>query len=298
MVEGPHGCSGHRPLLAIVAAGAAIATCLAVSSVASQQVPSSSPADVARPAFEVVSIKPSSSGSRVSSVSIPPRGRVAVVNTTLDALITHAYDLRRFELVGGPAWIGEDRFDVQATPPEGDDQALSVARMRTLLAERFKLRTHRETRDLPVYALMTQHGDRRLGPQLLRSELDCAAFLAGGGNTRSDTAPRDRAGRSACATLSRIGVGRWTVMFGGSPLGELARKLEPYLDRRVVDDTGVAGLFDVELTFAWPPGVTAAAPDVPDIFTAVQEQLGLRLQPRTQPMEVLVIDAVERPEPN
>ena len=288
----------HR--LAVFAAGAAIATWLAGSSLAFQQAPSPSPADVVRdaanPAFEVVSIKPNSSGSRVSSLSIPPRGRVAVVNTTLEALVTHAYDLRRFELVGGPAWIGEDRFDVQATPPDGDYQALNAARMRTLLAERFRLRTHRATRDLPVYALVTQRGDRQLGPQLLRSEHDCAAFLAGGGNTRSDTAPRDRAGRSACATLSRIGVGRWTVMFGGSPLGELARKLEPYLDRRVIDDTGVPGLFDVELTFAWPPGVTAPAPDAPDIFTAVQEQLGLRLQPRTQPMEVLVIDAVEQPE--
>lgn len=252
-----------------------------------------------QPAFEVVSVKPNLSGGRASSISIPQRGQVAAINTTLEALLVRVYDLRRFELVGGPAWIREERFDILAKPPDGDGGDV-VSMMKTLLADRFKLVARRTLRDQPVYALLVGRNDGKPGPRLTPSEHDCAAFLAAGGKAASQSAPRDRAGRSACTTLLRVGIGTMTVMFGGSPLSEVAKRLEPFVDRRIVDETPAGGNFDVELTFAWPPVASASTANAvsPEIFTAVREQLGLRLEPRNQAVDVLVVDSVDRPKPD
>jgi uncharacterized protein (TIGR03435 family) len=223
---------------------------------------------------------------------------VTAINATLEALMIRVYDLRRFELVGAPSWVNEERFDLLAKPPDDATQDQIIPMMKTLLAERFKLRTHRDRREQPIYALVPDRGDKQLGPRLTLSEHDCAAFLAAGGRPTSDSAPRDRAGRSACTTLGRAGIGRWTLMFGGSPLTEVARRLEPFVDRRIIDETHISGNFDVEVSFAWPPGTSPSTSNAPEIYTAVREQLGLRLQPRNQATEVLVIDSVERPGPD
>src|SRR5262245_36241345 len=161
----------------------------------------------AGPAFEVASVKPNLSGGRASSISIPPRGQVTAINTTLEALLVRVYDLRRFELVGGPSWISQERFDVLAKAPDGASQDQLVPMMKALLASRFKLRTHRDVREQPVYVLLPDRSDKQLGPRLTPSEHDCAAFLAAGGKPASESAPRDRAGRSACTTLGRAGIG-------------------------------------------------------------------------------------------
>jgi uncharacterized protein (TIGR03435 family) len=264
------------------------------------------------PAFEVASIKANTSGERRVGIGIQPGGRFTATNVPLRVLIRNAYQVQDTQLVGGPDWIDSARFDIAAkaegdvppTPPGGPPGPMQLM-LRTLLVERFKLAVHHETRELPVYALVFARSDGKLGPQLHPASVDCEALRATG-RDRGAPPPFPQPGeRPTCGM--RLGPGQ--MAGGGYPLSQLATTLSSFVQRVVVDRTGLAGNFDFDLT--WSPdqfqggGPLGPLPgserpvgsdsSAPSIFTALEEQLGLKLASQKGPVDVLVIDRVERP---
>ena len=250
--------------------------------------------------FDVASIKPNTFVDGPTEMATQPGGRLTIVNVPLRLLIRNAYGIQDSQLVDAPKWIAEERFDIVAKangeiprPVPGNPGPLQ-GMMRSLLAERFKLAVHRETRDFPAYALQLARSDRRLGPQLHPSPTDCAALVASGQPHASpDERPR-------CGVRASGGH----MLAGGLPVAQLATLLSTMVDRTVVDRTGLPGAYDFELN--WTPDRTPqrldaarpSSPDNPSIFTALREQLGLKLESAKTPTEVLIIDHVERPTPN
>jgi uncharacterized protein (TIGR03435 family) len=250
-----------------------------------------------RPSFEVASIKRNMSGDGRTRFEAPP-GRLNAINVPLRFLIRQAYRIPQARILGGTAWLDADRFDIVATTPAGAGSDSDAIRemLRTLLAERFGLVMHAEIREMPVYVLRVARADAILGPNLRRSSTDCTG--------RSSTMV---AGRVQCGVLVSQGPASGSLRGGAATLDNLARLLGDFLDRPLNDETGLAGTFDFELQFTAPkssspgavaPGAlaTAASPDdIPTVFTAVQEQLGLKLDAQRGRAEVWVIDAVRPP---
>jgi uncharacterized protein (TIGR03435 family) len=172
--------------------------------------------------------------------------------------------------------------------------------LQALLAERFGLKTHMETRELPVYLLVLARKDGTLGPQMKKADIDCAALFAAvtAGGKMPERLPN---GNLPCGLNVRPNQG--LVTGNGVAMEALARNFVGGVGRIVVDKTGLPGYYDLNLTFAPegpppPPGappVAPADPSAPSFFTALQEQLGLKLEPGRAPIQVLVIDRAERP---
>jgi len=251
--------------------------------------------------FEVASVKPNKSGDGRVMLGMQPGGRFTATNVPARLLLRQAFNVQDFQIVGGPDWLSSDRFDVVAKAPEGDFTGEQLRPMlQALLAERFKLIFHNETRDMPVYALMKLRSDGKLGPKLTPSATDCAAARGrrGGGPPPALPQPGQRLD---CGMM--MGIGRMNA--GGMPMGELARSLAQQVGRVVLDKTELTGGYDFELTYA-PEQLSGAPaqlngapvtidPNAPSLFTALQEQLGLKLDSQRGPVEVLVIDRVEQP---
>src|SRR5688572_23886433 len=269
----------------------AILALFVCSVIASAQSPASS--DVA---FEVASVKPNKSGSGSSSSGTRPGGAFVATNITPKLLILSAYRLRPFQVTGGPGWIDSDRFDLVARPPENAPANQAMPMLRTLLADRFKLITHTETKEQPIYALVPARADGRLGAQLKRSTLDCTALRTPAAGTAGGAA----APRNPCGINTSVNDRLGTMVGGGRLMAELATALGSFAaNQMVLDRTGLTGTFDFELR--WTPDATRAnAPesDAPSIFTAIQEQLGLKLESQRGPVEFLVIDRIEQPTPD
>ena len=229
----------------------------------------------------------------------------------LRTLILFAYQIQPFQLMGGPDWLASDRFDIVAkaegdlppAPPwEPDPLRMMV---RTLLAERFKLAIRKDVQEMPVFELLPARRDGQPGPQLRTATTDCMAMmvaaLEAARTGAPPPAPRDPGGRVTCGVT--VNSGR--IRMGGSPLSVFAGTLSPLVQRIVVDRSNMAGNWDLDVTFTpdpiqVPPGGAAPAIDSnsPSLFTALQEQLGLKLEASRGPVEVLVIDGVERPTEN
>lgn len=277
---------------------AAIAICSAVGS--AQQV---------RPgatlAFEAASIKLNTSGDWRKSLGPAPGGRFLATNNALRALIAFAYGVDQstagFRIVGGPQWIDDDRFDV-AAKVDGTWTPQQMSEMlRALLADRFTLAAHHETRELPVYALVAAAG----GARLRRSEVDQAACDARRAAVqRREPVPPVPPGATPVCGTGRTNPGAITAV--GWTIDTLSSAVAPFVGRSVVDRSGLSGLFDFELT--WTPDQSAQLPpdapritidpNGPSIFTALQEQLGLKLESARGPVDVVVIDRVEHPTPD
>jgi len=257
-------------------------------------------------AFEAASVKPNKSGDPGQTIRRAPGGRLTATNMPTRALITFAYQLQQAQLVGGPSWLTSDRFDIVAkmegdpapVPPGAGPDPLMLA-MRSLLADRFKLVVHKETRDLDVYALMVAKPGGKPSPALKPSTTDCAQLMFGrrGGPPPAPPGPSDPVLCGMRGTFGRIQV-------GGFPLSQFATGLQGQTGRIVIDRTGLTGNWDFDLTYApdrpvgpLPPGVELPPvdPNAPNLFTALQEQLGLKLESTKAPIEVLVIDSIEQP---
>jgi uncharacterized protein (TIGR03435 family) len=248
------------------------------------------------PRFEVTSVKRTEGTGKMLTVRFLPGGQFEAINVTLGSLIRLAYRLQDFQAVGGPAWVNSDRFDIQARGPATETER--YRRLQSLLTDRFALKVHRESRDHPIYALVRARDDGSLGPMLRRSKVGPEQINE---QSRADSPPR-------CGLTTTGGPRRLSGC--GSTIGDVASLLPMYAGRMVVDRTGLTGLFDFELRFAdmlipgaGPGGgptfaIESAGPDAPSFFTALEEQLGLKLEAQTAPVEVLVIDHVERPTPN
>jgi len=234
---------------------------MAVTAAAQTQTPAPSRVE----GFEVASIKRNISGTRNYDVRNQP-GRVTFVNMTLRELIRGINRLQSYQMVdNGEAWVSTDRWDIVAKAADDAPLERMIVMMRALLADRFKLVTHRETREMPTYGLVLSRPDGALGPALQRSSLDCMAQS------------------NLCGVIADNGRFKAT----GRTMNDLARNLGPVAQRMVVDKTGVTGSFDLE--FSWNDT------DGPSLFTALQEQLGLKLDSQRGPVDVLVIDSAQRP---
>ena len=262
------------------------------------------------PAFEVASVKPNQSGGLAIQINNPGSDRFTATNIPLRDLIRFAYDVQDIRLTGGPDWIRSDRFDIVAKAEQpfpawgtaGPPMPLLLM-VRTLLGERFGLVVHQETRELPVYALVVAREDRKFGPDINPSKLDCENQA----QTRRGGPPPIPANPDQPTCGMRIAPGRMVI--GGAPMSQLATVLSNFVQRVVIDRTQLAGTFDFRLSWtpdripqgAPPPGappIPPVDPNGPSLFAALQEQLGLKLESTRAPFEVLVIDRVERPMPD
>ena len=274
-----------------------VALCLAtwIASVAAQPQPAPQPAPQARPTFEVASIKRNVSGDQNSSITQQPGGRIVVTNNTLYNLIRNAYGIQRFELVPGkqvPSWIDSDRWDILAKEPDLAPQSLMQLRLRSLLEDRFKVVARRETREMAIYELVIARSDGQLGPQLKRSGDECERAAKARASGEPSTLPPG----GFCGTRANNGV----VSMRGVPLANFVRNMGGLTGRFVIDKTGLTGPYDLDLQWIPDPALGPAAPqgaqgDGASLFTAIQEQLGLKLVATRGPVEVLVLDSAERP---
>jgi uncharacterized protein (TIGR03435 family) len=232
-----------------------------------------------RPSFEVASVKLDRSGTSGASFQFAPGGqRFAGTNTTLGALILLAYKLTPSRL-SAPMHLPAEYYDVDAKTEKAVSSDQMLLMLQALLADRFKLKLHWETKEMPVYALVLTKG----GPKFRETETGGEGFPQGSRGSRGQT------------------------ILQNAPLSYFAWSLSLAVDRPVVDRTGLTGRYDFEYSYRREPGglvrnpqehEAAAAPDAPSIFDAIQEQLGLKLEPQKGPVEILVVDHVERPDAN
>lgn len=263
------------------------------------------PAPAAGAVFEVASVRQNRDGGSVAGLRRFPGGRFEATNIQLDALISFAYQLQPYELVGGPSWLTGDRWNITAKLPGDPPAALpgtidaNAIAMQLLLADRFKLLVRRETRDTDVYQLVRATRDGQPGKGLRPSTVDCLAIQrATDEAARGGVAPPNPNTPDRLVCGMRISVGR--VQFGGRPLSMFVNALTAITQRRVVDRTGLAGDWQFDISFnppAVPTGMELPPPDpsAASLFTVLQEELGLRLDTARVPMPVMVIDRVERP---
>ena len=246
-----------------------------------------------RPRFEAASVKPNQS-NEPGILRRPSPGRVFYSNAPVDILVQEAYGMRSTHIFNYPDWVEKDRFDISATySPDRQRQVRQM--LQTLLEERFSLRVHRETREMPVYELVKARADGQLGLGLRASTVNCAPGA-------------DK--RSPCTLNIRQGLIRGVGTEWGN--GEMLALNIGVGDRPIVDKTGLSGAFDIDLEWTPDPAqarsteeaaralaaVAATPGERVSIFTALQEQLGLRLQPARAQLEVLIIDRLERPTPD
>jgi bla regulator protein blaR1 len=235
--------------------------------------------------FDVVSIKPSAVTNGNFAYRPLPGGGLSCMAVTLKMLIMESYGVKAFQVSGGPGWVGSARWDLEARA-EGVQKRLprdrENAMVRALLEDRFQLKVQSETKEMPVFALVVAKGGSKLRPHT------------------GDPVP----------STARHGIGSFSVEQGGA--GLLANELQRQLFRVVIDKTDLKDAYDYTLTWAPEPGQGGdeslglppqdrpplPASDGPSIFTALQEQLGLRLESQKGPVEIVVIDGVEKPSEN
>jgi bla regulator protein blaR1 len=234
--------------------------------------------------FEVAAIKPNASGDNRVMMRMQPGGRFTATGVTLRQLVAQAFNVRDFQISGGPGWMGSEHYDINAKA-EGLPDRIPPEQLRpmirALLEERFQLKVHEERKEMPVYALVVGKSGAKLTP------------------TSSPQGPMMRMGRGQLDGKK-------------IPIAMLAQQLAQITGRNVVDKTGLDGEYDVTLNwtpepgqgggpFAGPPSpdaVPAADASGPSIFTAVQEQLGLRLESQKGDVPIIVIDRAEKPAEN
>jgi uncharacterized protein (TIGR03435 family) len=221
----------------------------------------------ARVEFEVVSVKPGDPNDPSSSGRFS-QGRMEMKNTTLRTLIRNAYDLNEFQLVGLPKWSDSAKFNIVATLPAGAARDQMPLMTQSMLADRFKLEFHRETRMIQEYALVVAKG----GPKLQQATEEDKA------QNMSSQGPRLLKARS-------------------TTLSNLARMLTGPAGAPVLDRTEISGEYTIDLKFAQLMGGTPADDELPNIFGAIQ-QVGLKLEPIKGPVEVLVVDSAAMPTEN
>jgi len=256
--------------------------------------------------FEVASIKPSKADPHRVMIGMRPGGRFTAEGASLKQLVSMAYNVRDHQIVGLPAWADSDRYDIDAKPEGVSDAAPSAApnsppnpaqmqaqqekmraMLRDMLEDRFSLKIHKDSKEMPIYALVVAKG----GPKLEEYA--------------------DAPGASNQPNMMRMGRGQ--INANGVPIGLLVNQLAGMVGRSVIDKTGLTGRYNIKLTWSPDPGEGGAlrgpgpGPDGPpppssdsgpSIFTALQEQLGLRLESQKGPVELIVVDKVEKPTGN
>src|SRR5580692_1304509 len=281
-----------RRLLPVAAGVAAVALPFTFEILRAQQPGPDARAVATPPEFDVASLKPNTSGMPGYSVRVLPAGLTAR-NITLKRLIAIGYGVTDYQIFGSLPWLESAGFDLEARSAGPTDLPHVRPMVQSLLDDRFKLKIHRETRELPIYSLTPAKSGGKFGPGLV----EAAAGACGPVNAES--APL----AAACGTVSP-GPGRIWGQRGR--ISQLADRLSTILGRTVVDKTGLKGVYDIALTYTpdpsmaqqLPPGLAGSDVPGPSLFTAVQEQLGLKLTAGKGPVEVIVVDSAEKPTVN
>ena len=246
------------------------------------------------PAFEVASVKPNKSGTTQANIAMPPNG-VNFVNLPLRGIIQLAYGINQpTKLAGVPEWAVTERYDISARAAGPITQEERRLMLQALLADRLKLVARREQREVSVLALMLARNDGKLGRNLVESK----PCVTPGSAAATETPPAGVEMR-LCGPKSG-GAGR--VILLGTPIQQFTSLLALMLGSTVVDKTGLTGAYDIDLSYTperpLPEGVNIPGPlpdpNGPSIYTAIREQLGLKLESQKIQEEVLVIDHVER----
>jgi uncharacterized protein (TIGR03435 family) len=240
----------------------------------------------AQSGFDVVSIKPSDPLSGNVHIGLSQSGAFEAIGVTLSIMIAQAYDIRPFQVVGASGWMETDRYEIHTkdeTPGPNEAELFKMteeqrnvyrdrflAKLRVLLADRFQLKIHRETKEMPVYVLTVAKSGSKL------------QTLPPNGKPEGNLSAR------------RNSEGKSEITGQKLPVASLARFLSGQLGRTIVDQTGLTAKYDFTLTYAPDMGDTTG----PSIFTALQEQLGLKLDSGKGPVDVVVIDSVEKPSAN
>lgn len=271
-------------------------TCLlAAGLIAGMNVGSSAQVDAANvPSYDVVSVKPNNSGTMRVSIN-GNDGLFKASNVTLLLLIQNAYGMKADLISGAPAWAASSRFDFEAKVAAADLDTVKKLKgeqtrvmLQRALEDRFQLKSHHETKTLPVYELVVA----KAGLKMKQA-------------TPGDTYPNGMKGRDGVGHAGMMRMARGEVTCQGVDMNGVADFLYNAVGRKVIDKTGVPGTFDFSLK--WTPdegmgephdGDSGPTETLPGIFTALQEQLGLRLQPAKGPVETLVIDRAEKPVEN
>jgi uncharacterized protein (TIGR03435 family) len=241
-----------------------------------------------RPEFEVASIKLNKSAGRLMTISPGPGGRFAATNIPLQILIIQAFQLRLYQLSGVPSWLMSERYDVAAEAEGSPTEKEMLPMMQRLLEERLRLKYHRETREMPVYALVVARPGK-----LKPLDGECTS------------PPPSKTGETPVPPCGLVLTARDRLVGKSVPLDRLIEHLSLYTGRRVIDKTDLTGKFDIDLQWSMDQSELQALPDSPQgdppgpsIMTALQEQLGLKLESQKGPVEMFIIDHVERPSEN
>lgn len=239
------------------------------------------------PAFEVASIKANTSGPirgpGARQIGFEPGGRFTMLDGATMVLLRTAYP-DATEIIGAPDWVSWDHYDVQAKAAGERTTQQMAAMVRTLLVQRFKLTARVESRDQPVYALLLARENGRFGPQLQRYDGDCVAYAAASRTGERPPIAAPSNGGPACGYMASGN----RIVSGGIVMARLADAISSRAGRPIIDRTGLPGHYEFILD---------VSPDV-TVFTALREQLGLKLEPERSPLPVLLVDHIERPTPD
>jgi uncharacterized protein (TIGR03435 family) len=264
-----------------------------------------------RPEFEAASIKPNTTGG-FTNLRPPVGGRFTATNATLKMLIDVAYKVRTYQLSGGPGWLDSEHYDLTAKAEGNANQDQVFLMLQKLLEDRFQLRLHHETKEMPVYALVVAKNGAKNGSKLKEfTESGCVPF-----DPDKPPPPPPPPGQPFARGTVPCGV----FLMMGNALEATKTDIKQFasaltnmqeLGRPVIDKTGLTGTYAIHLEYApvgrggrglgvAGDGAQTPLPDAsgPSIFTALQEQLGLKLEPQKAPIEILVIDHAEKPTEN
>lgn len=315
--RGTRDLTSSRKILLTVSAVTAIALPLGIGiwtappSLAQSAASISSPAAAEPPHFEVASIKPAAPDQRGTFIRPGPNGGINISNMPLKEMIVLAWQIQPFQVSGGPSWIESLRWDITATGNHKFNPDEMPLLVQSLLLDRFQLKIHHETKDLPVYALVLANKDGKLGPQLIPSkEGSCTPFDP----SKPLPPPGRDPGKPPAMGCGGMFMGLDRLGATSITIDRMIPMLSRMLGRTVIDKTGLTGKYDAQMQWTpdpaqlqqmappggLPPNMPAPQidPNGPSLFTALQEQLGLKLESQKGPVDIVVIDSVEKPSEN
>ncbi|HEX4230381.1 MAG TPA: TIGR03435 family protein [Bryobacteraceae bacterium] len=252
--------------------------------------------------FDVASIKPAAPNARGIFIR-PIAGGIAITNMPVKELIVIAYRVQLFQISGGPPWINSEHYDISAKSEDPPKRGEIPLMLQALLADRFQLAIHRETKELPIYALVLARKDGKLGPKLIESKGNSCTAV-----DPNKPPPPPEPGKPPVLPCGGMMMRPNALRAASIYAGDLTQNFSRLLGQTVVDKTGLTGKYDISMD--WTPDESQAAglpgpppsphsePGGPSFFTAIREQLGLKLEAQKGPVETIVIDRVEKPSAN
>ena len=246
--------------------------------------------------FEVASIRKNTRSEGVPTAEFQPGGRFVLTNAPVHLLIGFAYPRPNLLIQNAPQWVYRETYDITAKAAGNPTKAEMEAMLRSLLVQRFGFKSHWAEKEVSAYDLVLARTDRKLGDGFRRVDVDCDARAAAARAGRPlDPLPPSANGLAPCFIRAMDGA----MLSGGYPLTGIVEQMELLAQRPVIDRTGLEGFYEVTLKYRpGPPEAESKPGDLPILFTAIQEQLGLKLQPSSAPLSTIIIDFIDRPSEN